>query len=195
MNFSYAYCKSHIEAATSSHYQVHPLILQEFQTSTMAVVLAIGWIMKNPLSGPNAIINCNTQNMLKDMIRSISVAKTESMSMSTIEPLTKFVAQSQTKAVLNYFGNEYKLKVSKADALLPHLVKIVVECDALIESYAIRVRNDFAYACSFGCSHDVFCALRCALTDALDKSLADDQCSATVKKRSKALDGLANSTD
>ena len=47
MNFSYAYCKSHIDAATSFHYQVHPLILQEFQTSTTAVVLAIGWIMKS----------------------------------------------------------------------------------------------------------------------------------------------------
>ena len=50
----------------------------------------------------------------------------------------------------------------------------VVECDALIESYAIRVRNDFAYAVFFGYSHDVFCAMRCALTDALDESLADD---------------------
>ena len=174
MNFSYAYCKSHIEAATSSHYQVHPLILQEFQTSTTAVVLAIGWIMKNPLSGPNAIIKWNTQNMLKDMIRSISVATTQSMSISTIEPVAKFVEKSPTRAVLNCFEKEYKLKVSKADALLPHLVKIVVECDALIESYAIRVRNDFAYACSFGCSHGVFCALRCALTDALDESRADD---------------------
>ena len=140
----------------------------------MAVVLAIGWIMKNQLSGPNAIINCNVQNMIKDMFCSISVAKTESMSISTIEPVTKFVEKSPTRAVLNCFGTKYKLKVSKADALLPHLVKIVVECDALIESYAIRVGNDFAYACSFGCSHDVFCALRCALTDALDESRADD---------------------
>ena len=50
------------------------------------------------------------------------------------------------------------------------------ECrpESVVE-FESRVGNDFAdYAVFFGYSHDVFCTMRCALTDALDESLADD---------------------
>jgi hypothetical protein len=173
MTYDYAQCERSIMAATPNTYNsLDPFLIEAFQKSSTAVVLAVTWYMNNPLSGPNAIINATTQDILKSMI-DYDVSKFEPPILDDINPLEEFVVTSPTSAVLRCFCNEYTLTVAYADEGLLNLVNLVVNCDKLIKSYAKKVNNTTAYALYFGYSDAVFQAMKYALTNALNEGLSE----------------------
>jgi hypothetical protein len=173
MTYDYAQCERSIMAATPNTFNsLDPFIIEAFQKSSTAMVLAVTWYMNNPLSGPNAIINATTQDILKSMI-DYDVSKFEPPILDDINPLEEFVVTSPTSAVLRCFCNEYTLTVAYADEGLLNLVNLVVNCDKLIKSYAKKVNNTTAYALYFGYSDAVFQAMKYALTNALNEGLSE----------------------
>jgi hypothetical protein len=173
MTYDYAECFRCIMAATPNTFNsLDPFIIEAFQKSSTAMVLAVTWYMNNPLSGPNAIINATTQDILKSMI-DYDVSKFEPPILDDINPLEEFVVTSPTSAVLRCFCNEYTLTVAYADEGLLNLVNLVVNCDKLIKSYAKKVNNTTAYAVYFGYSDAVFQAMKYALTNALNEGLSE----------------------
>ena len=170
MCFDYSKCEAEIKAATSTNYQVNPYVFEAFQKSSTAAVLAVRWYIGNPLSGQNAVINCDTQNKLKDILSSMSdfdTGWTRQMHLSNIEPLDEFVIESRSTATLHCFGYKYNLTVPMADSMLPVLIELIANCNNLMKSYAKTVNNSSAYALLFGYCEAVFVAMKRALTNAL----------------------------